>query len=188
MTKWRPGWPVRISLSFTRNSMSSGAWTASSDGPSWVLSARACMVASSEGGRRAARAVVRWAGIRGTGRIAQRGVARSHGLAVRRHLVWRAFGACPFLPDLFQPYRVFVVEASDQPVGDEDRQQAQAILEGDHDDSLIGAGRCRDAQARIEWGQAKRSPSVEVRLICSLIHWGFLASRASIHSGGWRTA
>ena len=50
----------------------------------------------------------------------------------------QAIGVQPLPPNLFQPYRVFIIQASDDAVGDEDRQQAQDILESGHDDSLKG--------------------------------------------------
>jgi hypothetical protein len=137
--------------------------------------------------RRAAHLRVRC--VRAAGRWIEGQIVDSRqGFAVgwRRH---QTVGVMPFLDDLFQPYRIFIIQASDDAVGDEDRQQAQDILDSGHDDSLKGEG-LRVGDQPEKWETASGE---EVALHCHPLDLlvdplGFLASRASTHAGLWTTA
>jgi len=57
------------------------------------------------------------------------------GIVLHRQ-IRQASGLQPFLVNLFQDDRIFVIQTSGDAVEDEDRQQAKGILKSAHDDSF----------------------------------------------------
>ena len=96
---------------------------------------------------------------------------------------------CPRLScahGLVESNGVFVVHVAGDPVQRQGGERYQDVLERCHEASIDDKREAHDLAEKwmhVWLRQEKRSPSVAWRLICSLIHCGFLLSRSDAHWG-----